>query len=109
MRRRSLHSARITPPQWRVRTSRPAEAWCQAAGSCDELLLDPPRRFGMGRSLVGVCYLRVDLVRVIPVVTDRRADPAGVDHEYLRSGVDRGGAPLNAGMTRRREGRPARP
>jgi hypothetical protein len=31
---------------------------------CDELLLDAPRRFGMGRSLVAVCYLGVDLAGV---------------------------------------------
>jgi len=57
-------------------------------------LLDPPGRFGTGRSVVGVCYLGVDLARVIPVVADRCGDPAGVDREYLGGGVDRGGSAL---------------
>ncbi|MGH3420230.1 MAG: hypothetical protein ACRDOD_11665 [Streptosporangiaceae bacterium] len=48
----------------------------------------------MGRSVVGVCYLGVDLGGEIPVVADRRADPAGVDREYLRGGLDRGGSAL---------------
>src|SRR6185295_4956673 len=92
---RSRHDlVRTARPRWRVRTSRPAGASRQAAGSRDELLLDAPRCFGTCRSLVGVCYLRVDLADVVPVVADHRGDPADVDREYLRGGGDRGGSAL---------------
>src|SRR5580700_470450 len=77
-----------------MRTSRREAAWRPAAGSCDELLLDEPRRFGSRRRLIGRRDLRVDLAGEIPVVADCRADPAGVDGEHLRCGFDRAGSAL---------------
>jgi hypothetical protein len=51
------------------------------------LLLNPPRRLGAGRRIVRIRDLGIDLVLIVPVVADRRADPAGVNREYLGSGV----------------------
>ena len=82
------------PLRWRVRTSRPAGARPQAAGSRDEMLLDAPRCFRAGRGIVGLGYLCVNLAGVIPVVADRRGDQAAVDGEYLGCGVDRRGSAL---------------
>ena len=46
----------------------------------------------LGRGLIGVGDLRVDLVRVVSVIADGGADPAWIDGEYLGGGVERGRA-----------------